>query len=219
MRNRWINALVALLLATLVVAPSGAQERFVEGTHYFALKEWQATQTGDNVEVLEVFNYACPHCGHLDPVIETWAKDKPKQAQLRYLPAVWQKPAWPEYAAVYFTAEKLGIADKSHHALMDLMYVQNKAPKDLNEIAQFFTQFGVTAEQFTTTFSSPEIGEKMKTAAQAIGNYEVEGTPTLIVDGRWRFDVTSAGAPENVGPLINFLVTRALNERQSGKAK
>lgn len=218
MRNR-SKSLLALLILLLATVTAHAQERFTEGTHYFTLKEWQATATGDNVEVLEVFNYACPHCGHLDPVIEKWHQTKPKQAELRYLPAVWQKPAWPEYAAVYYTAEKLGVVDKSHHALMDLMYVQNKAPKDLNEIAAFFTQFGVTAEQFTTTFSSPEIGEKLKNAAQAIGKYEVEGTPTLIVDGRWRFDVTSAGGPENIGPLIDFLVTRALNERKTGKGK
>lgn len=207
MRN-WLIGLAAALLTTGAAAQV---ERFVEGTHYFALKVPQPTLTGDKVEVLEVFNYACAHCGHLDPVIEKWHATKPKQAQLRYLPAVWQKPAWPEYAAVYLTSLKLGVADKSHHALMDLMYVQNKVPKDLTEIAQFFTQFGVTSEQFTQTFSSPEIGEQLKTAAQQIGGYEVEGTPTLIVDGRWRFDVTSAGGPEQVGPLIDHLVTRALN--------
>lgn len=207
----WWWAVVAWLCSAAAFAQV---EKYAEGTHFFKLKEPQPVQTGDKVEVLEVFNYACSHCGFLDPVLIEWAKTKPEQAQLRYLPAVWQKPAWPEYAAVYFTAEKLGVIDKSHHALFDLMYVQKKSPKDLNEIAAFFNQFGIKSEDFIATFSSPEINAKLQAAAQEVGKYEVEGTPTLIVAGQWRFDVVSAGGPDQIGPLINFLVSRALAEKK-----
>ena len=58
----------------------------------------------------------------------------------------------------------------------------------------------------------------MQTASQQVGKYEVGGTPTLIVDGRWRFDMTSAGGPEQVGELIDFLVAKALVERNTPKA-
>ena len=99
--------------------------RPASGHAYFTLKEAQPTAVGDTVEVLEIFSYACSHCGQLDPVLVKWEKNKPAEAELRYMPAVWQKPGWVEYAAAFYTAEKMGILKQSHHALMDLLWVQN----------------------------------------------------------------------------------------------
>lgn len=205
-----------LLLCVLLPSPLlfAQVERFVEGTAYFTLKEKQATAVDpDKVEVLEVFSYACSHCGHLDPVLVEWSKNKPAQAQLRYMPAVWQKPGWVEYAAAFYAAEQLKILDLSHHALMTRMWAENQPPKDLNEVGEFYAQFGVTAEEFTKAMQSPEVSAKLQAAAQDVGKYEVEGTPTLIVDGRWRFDLISAGGPENIGALIDFLVAKAMAMR------
>lgn len=209
---------LTLLLIVLLASPlTWAQvERFVEGVAYFPLKEAQATEVAEGkVEVLEIFSYVCSHCGTLDPHIARWEANKPEAAQLRYMPAVWNNPGWVEYAAVFFTAEQMGILKQSHHALMDRLWVQKKPPQDLNEVAAFHAQFGVSAEDFIKTMQSPEISAKLQAASQQVGKYEVGGTPTLIVDGRWRFDMTSAGGPEQVGELIDFLVAKAVAERSN----
>lgn len=211
MLRQWVLLLSLLLPASMLHAQV---ESFVEGTAYFTLKEAQPTEVeADQVEVLEVFSYVCSHCGHLDPVLVEWSKTKPAQAKLRYLPAVWQKPGWVEYAAAYFAAEQLGIIDRSHHALMTRLWVENNPPKSMEDIGEFHAQFGVSAEDFIKTLQSPEVNAKLQAAASQAGKYEVEGTPTLIIDGRWRFDVVSAGGPDKVGPLIDFLVAKALNLR------
>ena len=47
--------------------------------------------------------------------------------------------------------------------------------------------------------------------------YEVAGTPTLIIDGKYSFDVTSAGGIEKVAALLNFLIEKAAAERTAPK--
>jgi thiol:disulfide interchange protein DsbA len=205
-----------LLWCLLLISPAlFAQSKFIEGQHYFELKTPQAQLTGDKVEVLEIFSYACPHCGHVAPTVSAWKAKKPKQAELRYLPAVWQKPSWPEYAAVFFSAKKLGVLEKSHDALFDLLYVKQKPPQSLDEVAQFFTQFGIKAEDFVATMNSEEVRAQLADAAQVVANYEIEGTPAFIVGGRWRFDVTSAGGQEQIAELINYLVDKSLQSKKS----
>ena len=49
-------------------ASSGTPARqWVSGTDYTVIDPPVPTSTGDKVEVVEVFSYACPHCAHLGP--------------------------------------------------------------------------------------------------------------------------------------------------------
>ena len=214
-KNVLRGGMAALMLLAVSLGAVAQVEKYSKGTHYFELAERQPTQTGDQIEVLEVFSYACSHCGTLDPILENWEKNKPAEAELRLLPAVWQNPGWVEYAAAYFTAEKLGVAKQSHHPLMKLLWVDRKPPADLDAVAEFYTQFGVKADEFKTIMQSPEINAKLQEAANLARKYEVSGTPTLIVDGRWRLDMTSSGGPEQIPALIDFLVQKAVAERKA----
>jgi len=36
---------------------------------------------GKGVEVLEFFNYACPHCYEFEPNLKSWLKNKPKSVE------------------------------------------------------------------------------------------------------------------------------------------
>jgi protein dithiol oxidoreductase (disulfide-forming) len=198
--------------ATQTAAPLS----FQEGQTHFALKAPQPTQVAaDQVEVLEVFSYACSHCGELDPFVVAWEKSTTRSpaAKLRYLPAPWNKPRWMEYAATFFAAEKLGILERSHHALMDKLWKQHQPMVSMQEIAEFHAQFGVDAAAFLAELDTPQTQLKLLDTSELLPKYEISATPTFIVDGRWRFDVATAGGPQNVGPLIDFLVAEALKQR------
>ncbi|MEQ8937074.1 MAG: thiol:disulfide interchange protein DsbA/DsbL, partial [Gammaproteobacteria bacterium] len=43
---------------------------------YVAISPAQPTQTGDKIEVVEVFWYGCPHCYDFEPYIERWLETK-----------------------------------------------------------------------------------------------------------------------------------------------
>src|SRR5260221_4575006 len=65
------------------------------------------------VEVLEFFNYACPHCFDFEPHLKTWLKNKPKNVEFRYVPAVFNERMIP-LAKIYYTLEEMALLDKLH---------------------------------------------------------------------------------------------------------
>ena len=70
-KTNWIAGLMALCL----IAPASAQE-FIEDVNYVRLNKPQAVQTGNKIEVLELFWYHCPHCFRLEPHLNRWQKNK-----------------------------------------------------------------------------------------------------------------------------------------------
>jgi protein dithiol oxidoreductase (disulfide-forming) len=41
-----------------------------------------------------------------------------------------------------------------------------------------------------------------------VKDYRVQGTPTIVVNGKYRLDVQSAGGPDQVLELVKWLVAR-----------
>ena len=58
-----LGILLAGIIATSTAfaADAPAPASWEEGKNYFPINPPQPTATGDKVEVLEVFSYACPH--------------------------------------------------------------------------------------------------------------------------------------------------------------
>ena len=64
-----LRSLLFLFFAALLSLPAWAAE---EGFDYAVLPNPQPTETGDKIEVVEVFMYTCPHCFHLEPTLAQW---------------------------------------------------------------------------------------------------------------------------------------------------
>ncbi|QBB72172.1 thiol:disulfide interchange protein DsbA/DsbL [Pseudolysobacter antarcticus] len=205
------------LLATLAVAHSAVAVeaakagKWVEGKDYFLVEPAQTTNTGDKIEVLEVFSYGCPHCADYQPTADKMQKSLPANAQWLYMPADFQ-PGWPIYARAYYTAQALGIFEKSHQALLNAIYVTHTVPQKLNSIddlGSFYADYGVKAQDFIDTAKSFAIDTKVKRASAMQKAYGVESTPSFIVNGKYRVRV---GA--DTADIVQYLVAR-----ESGAAK
>jgi len=120
--------IVVALLATgacsadeKAAAAAAPEKQWQAGQDYFVLETPQPTSTGDKIEVLEVFSYACPHCAHFQPYAEELKSKLPANAQFVLLPAVFQAP-WEPFARAFYTAKSLGLLDKTHQALFDAIH-------------------------------------------------------------------------------------------------
>ena len=203
---------LSIFAGLLVSAASFGQALYQEGVQFTRLKQPMPVGSGAQIEVLEVFSYACPHCGHLEPTMETWRKNMPKNAKFTALPAIFQE-SWAAYARAYYAAEQLQILEKTHSAMFKALYEQNKQFKSVEDMANWYAAYGVTAKQFTDAFTAPGMEAKLKRVMELTPRYEVAGTPTLIIDGKYSFDVTSAGGIDKVSALLNFLINKAAAER------
>ena len=86
MHKRFFGPLMGVLAAALLFSANAGA--FDEGIDYKTLSQPQATETGDKIEVLELFWYGCPHCYHLEPKLKSWLEAKPDYVEFRRMPVV-----------------------------------------------------------------------------------------------------------------------------------
>jgi thiol:disulfide interchange protein DsbA len=140
-----------------------------------------------------VFGYPCPHCAHFEPVIEAWTAKLPPRANFVAVPADFRDD-WIPYARAYFAAQALGVAQRSHQAMYDALHVEQTLPLSdaaPEEIATFYQRYGIAPARFIAAYRAPSVDAQMKHAREFVVRSQVDGTPTLIVAGRFRVTADS----------------------------
>jgi protein dithiol oxidoreductase (disulfide-forming) len=176
------------------------------------------------VEVTEVFSYACPACNVFQPTMHKLKQSLPANAVLDYLPAAFNPGEdWPMFQLAYLTAQVLGVDQQTHDAMFDAVWKGNgdlsitdsssRALKSrmptIEDAAKFYNQHaGVPVEKFLATAKSFSVDLKVRTAEDLIKAYRVDRTPTIIVNGKYRLHVESAGGETQLIELVNYLVAK-----------
>ncbi len=210
-------------LAFAALAHAAGDAPFEAGKNWFAIEPAQPTHTGDKAEVVEVFSYACPACNMFQPTMDKLKAVLPANAELIYLPASFRPDEdWPVFQRAYYTAQALGITDKTHQATFDAVWKDDGTlhiadPKThrpvsplpgIDDVAKLYATFGVKAEDVVATANSFAINTKMKQADAQLKAYGVDSTPSLIVNGKYRLTAQSAGGVDKVVPLVKFLLEK-----------
>jgi thiol:disulfide interchange protein DsbA len=199
--------------------------KWVEGKNYFRIEPAQPKVTETSkIEVVEAFSYGCPVCDRAHAFIDKLAASLPSDAVMVYLPVAFRPDEnWPVYQRAFYAAQALGVATKAHDAMFDATWKTGETatydlaagkPKpqaqwpDINDIAKFYTRFGVNADEFVAVANSFSVNTKMKRADELVKAYAVDATPTLIVDGKYRFSNVSAGGFPQMIELAKWLVAK-----------
>lgn len=191
------------LLAAALLLPS-ALWAVEEGIDYAVLEPAQPTETGDQVEVLEVFWYGCPHCWHLEPVMTQWVAAKPAGVAFRLMPAT--GPRWEPHARAYYAAESLGKLDVFHEALFKAMQVQHRPIMTENDLVKFAGEIGIDPEQFRAAYESFYVETRVRKAEEMGRRYGIDGVPALIINGKYRTSPSQAGGQDQMLQVLNTLV-------------
>ena len=186
-----LSAVAALAFAALLLAvPARALE---EGVEYVRLPVAQPTETGDKVEVLEVFWYGCPHCWHLEPTLNSWVATMPESAAFRRMPATGAR--WDPHARAYFAAEAMGKLDVFHEALFKAMQVDKRRIYSENDLVKFAEEVGIDPKEFRAAYESFAVETKLAKAKEMQSRYGIDGVPAVIVNGKYRTGPSQAGTP------------------------
>jgi thiol:disulfide interchange protein DsbA len=197
-----VRALLTTVFGLLVACHAWA---FTEGVDYTRLAQPQPTETGDKVEVLEFFWYGCPHCFHLEPMLEKWLANEPPNAEFRRMPAV-LGPNWEPHARAFFAAELLGVQDKLHEPLFRAMHVEKRRLMDEDQLVAFAAEQGINADEFRKAYESFYVNMKVRRAAEVERRYGIDGVPTIIVNGKYRTSASQTGSNEKLIEVIDYLV-------------
>jgi thiol:disulfide interchange protein DsbA len=201
-----LKILLISLLTLFLISSSWSESRYVAETYKLIIPP-QPTQTGDKIEVLEIFWYGCPHCYDLEPHLEHWLKSKPDDVEFVRVPGILGR-GWLAHAKAFYTAEKMGVLDKIHRPLFDAIHKKGKHITNEKKLKEFFISQGVDGDEFSEIYNSEAIDAKVKEAFILGKNYKITGVPTIIVNGKFRTTASISGGNAGIINTINELTDR-----------
>lgn len=178
------------------------------GKDYKLLNPAQPAST-KKIEVLEFFFYECSHCYDLHPQLAAWEKSKPKDVEMIYVPTIFRDSTEP-LARTYYALESMGKIKQLDDAIYQAIHVQNAELYDLDSISAFVAKHGVDRAKFSAAYNSFSMQSKVARAKQMIRSYGIQGTPTLVVDGKY---VISGLYPADAIRVLNDVIALARKER------
>ncbi len=212
-----VAATVAAASSTATAATTNGPSLWQEGTNYTRLVPAQPTAVAPGqIEVLEFFWYACPHCNALDPLVESWKKTKPAYITFNRVHVMWNE-GHRSLARLYYTLESMGKLDQLHSEIFKEIHVNGNPliASDPNDAAgseriqtAFVKKFGISADAFGKAYHSFGVETSLQRADQLVQRYRVEGVPTFVVNGKFTADVRSAGGPEKLISLVGDLAAQ-----------
>ncbi|MGC2166638.1 MAG: thiol:disulfide interchange protein DsbA/DsbL [Gallionella sp.] len=207
--NKLIKGLL-IAIAVLVGGAAFAQAEF--GKDYKMLSPSQPVG-GKKIEVLEFFFYGCSHCYHLHTPLSAWEKTMPKDVELTFVPTIFRDSMEP-MARTMYALESMGQLGKAHEPLYRAWNVDGVELYDLDAIADFVAKQGVDRAKFTAAYNSFSMQSRVSRAKQMVRSYRIEGTPTLIVDGKY---VITGLQPDATIRVLNEVIDIARKARSVRK--
>lgn len=212
------SLVLSLFLSLLVPFAAQAQPatpEFKEGVHYIKLADPVRPRDPTKIEVVEVFQYGCPHCYHFEPLVSAWKKTLPGDVDFSPLPVVWNAPGQLQ-ALAFYAAQALGVWNRIHPAMFEAIHQKNNPLDSKQRLEQLFVANGVKPEDFAKAFDAFGVTSQVNQAKARMLSYKIGGTPELIVAGKYRVSGNAFGGkglPEGEShkkmlEVVNFLIAK-----------
>lgn len=177
-------ASLALLLLACAAPQVPAQEIRARQNLEYRLIAPQPIETPDKIEVIDFFWYGCPACNALQPALETWIQRKPADVVVRRIPAIFRE-SWVPHVRIYYTLERLGELERLHQRVYFSYHVEELALSKPDVAEQWAARNGIDRKKWLDAYNSPEVDTRIQRARELTAAYDVRGTPTLVVNGRY----------------------------------
>lgn len=182
--------LLTLLLGLLPLAmqaQTATAQAPQAGVDYVLIKQPRPWQPLDGkIEVLEVFSYGCGHCAQLQPLLDAWKARQRSDVRVTYLPLA--SGPGDQLSRGFFALADSGQLERAHAATFRALHAEGSLPRrpQAADMASFYTRQGLDGAALAKAMASDAIGERMAAAYRHALELGVEGTPTLIINGRYR---------------------------------
>lgn len=205
-------ALLLLLLSATNAALS-QPEKYIAGTHYTVLESPVRTGNTGKIEVVEAFWYGCPHCFSFEPLLLDWTQRNAERIEFERAPAIFNN-LMKLHAQVFFTAQSLGLLDTLHDAIYEALVLDNRPLQNESQIGEFFASHGVERKAFESAFNSFSVRTKVQQAQSRMQDYKLRGTPSMIVNGKYRV-MTGSAVPtqRQMLEVVDFLIDKESNSQ------
>jgi len=201
--------MILISFSTLVLAVEP-----IPGVNFKTTKKIIPTESKDKIEVIELFWYGCIHCYNMDPYLDKWADNLPKDVTFKRVPAIPRK-AWVESAKAYYALETLGIANKLHEKLFDAIHKEKLfSHNDTKSLINWIALNGkLDKKKVESAFNSFSMKAKLSRSYKIFKAAGATGVPTMIIDGKYFTSSTMAGGEQNAIDIMNFIIKNVRKDK------
>ncbi len=211
MSHSFLRPLFAFLLAlfcTLSLSAHAAQL----GKDYIEIKPAHATSTPGKIEILEFFWYGCPHCYQLEPELLLWSKKLPSNVTLIRQPAVLGE-SWMGLTQAYYALDSLGEIPRLHGPLFNALHNEGRRFNSPESVITWAATQGVNPDKLKAAFQSFSVHTKAARAKQISQEYQLEGVPALVINGKYLTSPSMAGSYAGVLRVADELIAQESKKR------
>jgi len=213
---RSLTLIAALALPALAAAQAPAPAPR-PGTDYQIISPAQPPfGAPGKIEVAEIFSYHCIHCADFHPVFARWKAQQRPDVRVTYVHAAWGG-AIDNLARGFYAAETLGATDRTHDGMFKAFHVERKIKTgSLEEVADAYAGLGLNRQQVLDTMNSFGVTSRVNRTKQFTQRTGAAGTPTIIVNGKYRVMLTREGGFEGMVRTLDHVVAM---ERAAASAR
>lgn len=212
-------------------AANAAQSRaghWVEGENYFSVN--LGPGSGDDRTIVEFFSFGCIACYEFHRETGDALENLGDNVRIEYEPlSALKRENWPMLQRAYFAGSAMHAPQRSLDAMYDAVWTSRRlsAYRDareerlkpmaelptVTEASAIYAGLGVSAQGFLAAARSAQVEAQMRHADLLARGFGVTGTPTLVIGGRYRIDVESAGGYRQMIDLAKWLLGRVPESR------
>ena len=207
-----MKKLIFIILIMIYSLVSGVQPE--PGVNFKTTKESIPTKSTDKIEVVELFWYGCVHCFNMDPYLDKWADDLPKDVTFKRIPAIPRKD-WVASAKAYYALESLGLLNKLHEKLFDAIHKEKTIKhNDTKALISWIALTGkLEKKDVEAAFNSFSMKSKLSKSFKIFKAAGATGVPTIIIDGKYFTSSTMAGSEKNAIDIMNFIIKNVRKDK------
>lgn len=201
----------ALFAALALCAPFAAfaQTAPKAGTDYIALDPPLAVRApADKIEVVEFFNFSCPHCFRMQGAMARWERDFDlSDIALARQPVVFQAAAG-HYARMFHTLESLGVAEEYYGKVFNAIHRDRRLLNSKGRFVDWLDDNGLDGEKADAIYDSFSVNAKVRRAETISESYGINSTPQIAVAGKYLLTPTLSGSLQRMLETASALIEK-----------
>jgi protein dithiol oxidoreductase (disulfide-forming) len=181
------SMIASFLAAALWLAAGLAHAEVIEGRDYTVLDPPQPTSSPGKIEVTVFFNYGCPPCSELQPLLRNWSQKLKLQPDvvIKRIATGFGQRAWTNLAKTYYALHETGDLDRLDDALFLAIHHDHQLLFDQESIMSWVAGHGVDMQKFSDIFSGFGVSHQLADAEKKVETYKIEHLPAIVVNGTY----------------------------------
>ncbi|CAM2158483.1 protein dithiol oxidoreductase (disulfide-forming) (plasmid) [Pararobbsia alpina] len=139
-----------------------------------------ATQQGSNAVVEEFFWYGCPHCGRLEPKLDTMLAARGGTVRVVRVPVA-RTMISRAHQRMYFALKQLGAEQRVHVAIREAITSGNTLLLTESAQATFLSARGVDPAAYRAAYESADVSHACEVADSEASAHGITAIPALVI--------------------------------------